>query len=136
MSSLKTFGALSGEDNIFYPVRFSKYKTGDTTPALSDIEIEYLQRLALDRSVVIHDEDRGLSLRGTMTDALRFFDALLDTQSLGFTPVLARHPNDFWPQIRQIRKNYSVMNITYEPWSDGLKQFLEPTTEDKESLKT
>ena len=44
-------------NSVFYPVRFSKTKSGDTTPQVSTYEKKYLQKEGKGRRIVIFDED-------------------------------------------------------------------------------
>ncbi len=50
--------ARSGSNNsVFYPIRFSRTKSGDTTPQVSTYEQKYLQKEGLGRCIVIFDDD-------------------------------------------------------------------------------
>jgi hypothetical protein len=44
-------------DSVFYPMRFSRRKSGDISPHLSNTEKEYLHQQSASREVVLFDED-------------------------------------------------------------------------------
>jgi hypothetical protein len=44
-------------DSLFYPVRFSRYKHGDTAPMLSHDEVQRLRMESVGRAIVAFDED-------------------------------------------------------------------------------
>jgi hypothetical protein len=81
ISAADTFLSLSGDNNRFYPVRFSRRKLKDPRPQLDDAEALRLQDLAADRVVVIHDED--CSSGTTMLSAVEYFSTHLGTNALG-----------------------------------------------------
>ncbi|MDO8516931.1 MAG: hypothetical protein Q7S33_02295 [Nanoarchaeota archaeon] len=57
-------------DSSFYVSRFSMQKLKDLKPQLTNTEIEYLQKLAIRKRVVIFDED---SYSGTTLDEANYF---------------------------------------------------------------
>lgn len=66
---------VGSSDSDFYPVRFSRLKMADTTPRLTQEELQHLRILAQDRSVVVFDEDA--SSGDTLNTAERFFETLV-----------------------------------------------------------
>lgn len=124
LSSLLTFAELSGDDNVYYPIRFSKYKSKDKQPMLGDGEVEHLKEISGGRAVVIHDEDRGLDIGGTINEAVRCIDQALDVRAYGYTPVLGRHPSNFWPQIVRYSAHGQLWRDEYAWWSDEMKDLI------------
>jgi hypothetical protein len=123
LSSIATYEALAG-DNMFHPVRYSRNKTHDSAPVVSDGELERLHDLAEDRTVIVHDEDRGLC-GDTIRGAIRYIDDVLDVSALGVTPVNARHPNHMWPEIiRRERYGKGFEAKSYSTWSDEYEEIL------------
>ena len=78
-----TFNALSGEGNVFYPVRFSRDKKKDRDPYLCGSELQSLEKIATTHTPVIVDEDRATG--GTMQDATHFFHDNLHRRITGVT---------------------------------------------------
>ncbi len=119
LSTLATFSALSG-DNVFYPLRYSRNKAKDDMPVIADSERELLQKLAKDREVIVHDEDRGLT-GDTIRTAVSYIDKAFNVSSFGVTPVLARHPGCMWPEI--IRKAPDGRSFMTDTYSSGTQKF-------------
>lgn len=86
-SGLDTYPLLSGANNAIYPVRFSRYKMGDALPYLSNREQNLLRGSAVDRSVVVYDEDRT-SQGDTIRWATEYFRNVLGATVTGITPVI------------------------------------------------
>lgn len=123
VSSLATYATMEG-DNVFYPVRFSQHKAKDQEPVFSAGEAELLRDLAQDREVIIHDEDRGLRA-STIREAVRSFAKFFEKDVWGVTPVLARHPHSYWPQIVWSDAKTFMKEATYNNRSQELREILD-----------
>lgn len=95
IAAADTFQAFNGGDNQFFPVRFSRMKHKDKRPVVGKLEAESLRELAVDRSVVLFDEDR--SSGRTMRQATDHFSFLLEAPVFNATITAARRPYKYEP---------------------------------------
>lgn len=85
LSSMYTYLALKGGGNSFYPVLFSTQKSEHLHPQITPFEIDYLDQLARQAAVIVHDEDTCTNT--TLEKASVYFSQELDTSVTGFAPV-------------------------------------------------
>lgn len=123
VSTLATYAVLEG-DNAFYPVRYSIHKQKDSQPVYSYDEAGLLQDLAKDRKVIIHDEDRGM-YGNTMKMAIRYMCKFFEKRVYGVTPVMARHPGTYAPEVMWTSPSEQIYSDTYHPYTDKLQEVMD-----------
>lgn len=118
VSSLATYSQFP-EGSLVYPVRFSRHKAHDATPAVSDDEMQLLQDFANGRDLIVHDEDRNFG--ETMDNAVKYFMKEISPTVYGVTPTHGRHPSAYSPQIFWYDET-GRKNDTYSSWSEKMIQ--------------
>jgi|GEM_PF-2133116 len=131
LSTLATYASLPGS-NAFHAVRYRQHKGHDSEPVVSDTEMAWLREQAEDKTVIVHDEDRSFQGGRTIARVTRFMSDELGVPVYGITPVMARHPRSFWPEVVRKMPGQSELDYVEYAWgSDELK-----TIEDAMTAKT
>lgn len=100
LASLATYSAMP-EDSAYYPVRYSRLKLDDTNPVLAEQEKEYIRQLAVDRIIVVHDEDTYTG--GTLRRAVTYMADMLGGKVYGAAPHQCDGIEKFHPTVIQNR---------------------------------